>query len=126
MSPRRKAVGDTLVEGDKCSVMLYLLSSPAASLCARHTAARRPGGLLESTSSDTPENKRGMRVLLYRTLAYTQEIPSDMYRKCGDAAPPSPRCFFFLLLVTQFSLDAFTLSIGTDRPVCRLQITIIA
>lgn len=55
---------------------------------------------------------------------YAQQIPSDKYRRCGHVAPPSP-CLFFLLLVAQFSLNAFALNISIDRPVCWLKIILV-
>lgn len=39
-------------------------------------------------------NEHGLHMLLYRTLAYAQQIPSDKYRKSGEVAPPPP-CLFF-------------------------------
>lgn len=104
MSPRRKAVGEARVEGDKCPLVLYLFSSPAGSLCTLHTAVPR--------SSNTPEQQTWAQMLLYRTLVYAQQIPSEKYRRSGDVAPPSPRLFSFFATCHS---NAFASSISIDR-----------
>ena len=97
---------------------------PALQLvCVRHAQLSwGQAGSWRACPQTRQSNKHGLQMLLYE--AYAQQITSDKYRKCGDVAPPSP-CLFFLLPVTPFSLNAFTLSVSIDRPVCQLQVIII-
>lgn len=118
MSPMHKAVGEMPVEGDKCSVVLYLFS--IWFVYAAHSCPEAPG---EHVLKHTRAMNMGC------TCCFTGHL--HMPNKSLLISTESLERLLLLLhassllLVTQFSLNAFTLSNSIDRPVCWLQIIII-
>lgn len=109
-------VGETLVEGDKSSIVLYLFSSPACSLHKLHTAPAEP--VLKCT--------RALNVGCRCCFMGHLHMPNKSFWGNMESVEMLLLLLyvsFFLLLVAQFSLNASRFS--TDRPVCWLQIIII-